>query len=363
MKKSIQDINFRILFILIFTTTNLFGQEYRSWGKLKAGEYKVGFRTLKFYDSTRNYKLGETETFRPLLVHLWYPATGTDKTARMPYKSYLILEKKRENLNEDNPEILMGRLDVTIDEVLSASTASISNAQPAKGKFPLIIYAPSFGKSSIQNNIASEYLASHGYIVASVASAGENSATMTSDEKGILAQVLDIEYLVDQLKTYEGINFASIGSFGFSWGGLANIIHQMRNDYVKAVASWDGSIEHQGYEIVKNMKDFKPEKLKVPFVFFSNKNVDRTDFPFYKSVSFNKKYLYRLKQLEHPEFTSYWTFFSNAKVNASPYNLESYKNVCEYTLQFFDVYLKGKVSAEAKLKNVDSEFITSIKVD
>ena len=134
----------------------------------------------------------------------------------------------------------------------------------------------------------------------------------------------------------------------------------MRNDYVKAVASWDGSIEYHGYKIAKNMKDFKTDKLKVPYIFFSNKNEDYTEFPFYKSVSSNKKYLYRLKKLEHAEFTSYWTNFSSAKANASSYNLESYKIVCEYTLVFFDTYLKDKKSM---LKKLNTELITILNTN
>ena len=257
---------------------------------------------------------------------------------------------------------LMGNLNITVNEVLSSPTASLSNAKPTKGKFPLIIYAPSFGKSSIQNNIGCEYLASHGYIVASVASAGENSQLMTTDEIGVMAQVQDIEFLI-KYKLTNNIDSSKIGTFGYSWGGFSNIIHQMRNDYVKAVASWDGSIEYHGYEIAKNMKSFKSDKLKIPYIFFSNKNEDYTEFPFYKSVSSNKRYLYRLKKLEHAEFTSYWTNFSNAKANASLYDLESYKNVCEYTLIFFDIYLKDKKSMLIKLKNLNTELINTVNVN
>ena len=373
--KSIRLVTILILFFGISTT--ILGQDYPSWGKLEGGKYKVGFRTIKTYDSTRTYKPEEGLRHRPMLIHLWYPTSSSSKDY-MKYKSYIMLETQRENFTNNNFEDycnkimqayinygkkLMGNLDVTSNEVLSSPTASLSNAEPTMGKFPLIIYAPSFGKSSIQNNIACEYLASHGYVVASVASAGENSQVMTTDEIGVMAQVQDIEFLINYLKIADNIDPLKIGTFGYSWGGFSNIIHQMRNDYVKAVASWDGSIEYHGNGIAKNMKDFKSDKLKVPYIFFSNKNEDYTEFPFYKSVSNNKKYLYRLKKLEHAEFTSYWTNFSNAKANASSYDLESYKNVCEYTLVFFDSYLKDKKSMVKKLKNLNTELITILNTN
>ena len=366
-----------VLILLFGISTTILGQDYPSWGNLEGGNHKVGFRTIETYDSTRTYKPDQGLRYRPLLIHLWYPTSSSSKDY-MKYKSYIMLETQRETFSNNNFEDysnqmmqgyidygkkLMGNLDVNSNEVLSSPTASIRNAEPTMGKFPLIIYAPSFGKSSIQNNIGCEYLASHGYIVASVASAGENSQAMTTDEIGVMAQVLDIEFLINFLKVTDNIDSTKIGTFGYSWGGLSNIIHQMRNDYVKAVASWDGSIEYHGYEIAKNMKDFKSDKLKVPYIFFSSKNEDYTKFPFYKSVSNNHKYLYRFKKLEHAEFTSYWTNFSNTKANASLYDLESYKNVCEYTLVFFDIYLKDKKSMEGKLKNVNTELISILNIN
>ncbi len=377
MTKMISKRLVTVLIMLFGISTTMLGQDYQSWGNLEGGKHKVGFRTIETYDSTRTYKPDEGLRYRPLLIHLWYPTSSSNKDY-MKYKSYIMLETQRETFSNNNFEDycnqmmqgyidygkkLMGNLDVNINEVLSSPTASIRNAEPTMGKFPLIIYAPSFGKSSIQNNIECEYLASHGYIVASVASAGENSQAMTTDEIGVMAQVLDIEFLINFLKVTDNIDPTKIGTFGYSWGGLSNIIHQMRNDYVKAVASWDGSIEYHGYEIAKNMKDFNTDKLKVPYIFFSSKDQDYTKFPFYRSVSNNQKYLYRFKKLEHAEFTSYWTNFSNAKANASSYELESYKNVCEYTLVFFDSYLKDKKSMEEKLKNVNTELITILNID
>lgn len=354
-------------------------QPYPSWGQLKAGKYKVGFRTVQAYDSSRTYTIGEYERFRPMLIHLWYPATTGSSDALMTYKEYLILERQRENFGETNPAVLdnyciqtaygyidfgkkfMPGLDITVEEVLSSNTAALLQAIPSTETFPLIVYAPSFGKSSIQNNIVCEYLASHGYIVTSVASSGETSSTMTSDDKGIRAQVLDMEFVIKYLTKNEALNFSTLGTFGFSWGGFSNVLHQMRNNDVKAIASWDGSIEYQGYEIAKTVRDFKPERMNVPYIFFSSKNTDMTDFPFYKSLSNKKKYLYRMNPLAHAEFASYWTIFANVKPNTTSYNLESYKLVCEYTRLFFDIYLKGKTSLEEKLKTSNSDLMTIVQ--
>lgn len=370
-----------VMILLYSHPKNSFGQGFPSWGNLKSGNFDVGFKTFQAYDSTRKYKPEQGITFRPLLIHLWYPTERSGTKERMTYKSYVGLETQRENFKKNKVEFIdnyckqqmygyidlgksiMGRLTVSIDEVLASQTASTYNANQMKGKFPLIIYMPSFGKSSIQNNIVCEYLSSYGYIIASVASAGENSQLMTSDEKGVMAQVIDVEFLVNYLKTKEQLKFTNIGTFGYSWGGFSNVIHQMRNDYVKAVASWDGSIEYQGYEIAQKMTDFNPNKMSVPYIFFANKNEDWTQFPFFKSIPKDKKSLYRCPQFEHAEFTSYWTTFANSKINSSPYNLESYQLICEQTLLFFDKNLKGKKKRPEKQSSIEVKYLKKLTMD
>jgi len=180
------------------------------------------------------------------------------------------------------------------------------------------------------------------------------------DSIGVMAQVQDIEFLINYVKNTENIDASKIGTFGYSWGSVATIIHQMRNNDVKAVASWDGSIEYHGNGIAKNMKDFNVDKLNVPYIFFSSKDDGYTEFPFYTSLTSTNTYLYRLIKLEHAEFTSYWTTFSTAKANASTYDLKSYQTVCAYTLAFFDIYLKDKKSLLDTFKNVNPELLTIV---
>jgi dienelactone hydrolase len=370
------------IFLLQFSYLNLaIGQDYPSWGNLKSGNFNVGFRTIQTYDSTRNYKPEQGIHYRPLLIHLWYPTEKTIDNERITFKTYIALETQREKFKEEKTAFIenyckqqmygyidvgkgiMGGLNVSIDEVLASKTASIADAKLQKGKFPLIIYAPSFGKSSIQNNVVCEYLASYGYIIASVASAGENSQVMTSDEKGVISQVIDLEFLVNYLKTQEHLKFSKIGSLGYSWGGFSGIIHQMRNKYVNAVASWDGSHEYHGYEIAQNMKGFKPTKMTVPYLFFANKNEEWTQFPFFKSIPSHEKYLYRCPQFEHSEFTSYWTTFANARAYSTPYSLESYILLCEKTLLFFDNNLKRLKNRSKNTMNSESKFLIKLSVD
>ncbi len=368
------------LTMLVAYCLSTLAQDHPSWVGLVAGKYKAGFQTVKAYDSTRSYQPRVGIAYRPLLIHIWYPASTSTGPGPMTYQELVSLETQRENVAASAADAeqycnqtmngyveygkkLMGNLHATPGEVLQSLTASLVGAVPARGKFPLLVYAPSFGKSAIQNHIACEYFASHGYIVASVASAGDTSQVMTSDEKGVMAQVKDMEFLVRFMKKRNNADFLGIGTFGFSWGGFSGIIHQMRNEYVGAVASWDGSIEYQGYEIARRMPDFDPRRAKAAYVCFSNRNEEMTEFPFYKSVPSNRKSLYRLKKLEHAEFVSYWTFFANTKPDASAYDTSSYQLLCTYTRHFFDQYLKGQKKSIALPRDADPELITRLQID
>ena len=340
--------------------------------QLNYGPYQVGFRIEQQYDSTRIYQPSKGITYRPLSIHIWYPAKKASTDNLMLYGTYIGLETQREVFAiTDSTQVVtyctnvvggyrqyaltfMKNLTVSIDDILHAPTKAIYKATPVNRRFPVIVYAPSLSKSANQNHIACEYLASHGYIIISVASAGEQSQTMTKDTAGIMAQVRDLEYITAQAQQLPNVDTSKIGTFGFSWGGMANVIYQMRNPNVKALACWDGSTEYQDYDLIKTVSDFNPDKLTVPYLYFSNQNEDWSTFPFFRSLAITTKHLYRLKKLEHAEFTAYWPFYASIKPTTS-YQTDSYSALCHYTLAFFDAYLKDSKKAKRVLQNSSEE--------
>lgn len=336
--------------------------------QLKYGHYQVGFKIDNQYDSTRIYQPEKGIKYRPMSIHIWYPAQKKSTDHPMLYSTYLQLETQRELLAlTDSNQVaaycrnvvsgyrqyamtFMKNLTVSVDGILHAPTKAIYKATPINKQFPVIVYAPSLGKSANQNHIACEYLASYGYIIISVASAGQQTQTMTKDTAGIMAQVRDLEYITTRAQQLSNADTSKIGTFGFSWGGMANVIFQMRNTNVKALACWDGSTEYQDYDLLKTVSDFNPSKLTVPYLYFSNQNEDWSTFPFYRSLA-TTKHLYRLKKLEHAEFTAYWPFYAFIKPTTSSYQTDSYSALCYYTLAFFDTYLKNSKKAKHVLLN------------
>ena len=270
-------INHLIVYFFIASNASCYAMD------VEKGPYDVGFNAYKTYDVSRAYIMYNATLARPLLIHFWYPADENTNKETYYFRNYIDLISIREDFNKSASEINAHSfnfvnayagfakqrfgLDTTIttQQILDCPVVAnygIPMAKP-KEKFPLILYAPSNSKSSVQNHVICEYLASHGYLVLSVGSAGENSLNRENQEKSILAQVEDMEYLLAYFEDSLKIDYSSLGLMDFSSGGPANAIFQMKHKKVKAVFSMDGSQEYGYYSTLFKMEDFHLEKTNV----------------------------------------------------------------------------------------------------
>ena len=173
--------------------------------KLEEDKYNVGFRYYKESDTTRFYIYNQDTIFRPMLIHFWYPSKEVSEKDRMNYKQYIDLISIREDflktkdkIDRDSYNFLNAYaqfaqktygigVNINTQQILESPVKASLNLPIEKGEFPLIIYAPSNSKSPIQNHIICEYLASQGFYVVSVASAGPNSIDRKEFDKSVLA--------------------------------------------------------------------------------------------------------------------------------------------------------------------------------
>jgi len=326
----------------------------------KSENYSVGFKYFTSIDKNRIYIIDEDTVNRPMLIHFWYPCKTKSNQNYMSFKEYIDLIAIRENFKKEQQEITNASegfvnaylsfskrkfgIDtmITTSDVLNSFVNAIHNAKPVKGKFPLIIYAPSNSKSSVQNHIMCEYLASRGYYVISVGSAGSETLKRKDEIKATLAQVDDIEFLVDFVNDSLKINISNIGLLGYSSGSLATVIYQMKNPDVKAVVSLDGAQEYSSYLNLCKIDDFDLNKADIPYLVFANNYKDFSVYPYYSSISSANKYMYKMPFLDHNGFISYWKQFDMCSRENSPNKLsESYDILCKQVNLFFDATLKS----------------------
>lgn len=353
---------------------------------IENGPYQVSFNSYKVYDHSRTYFLGKDSISRPLLIHFWYPTNEKGQSHVLDFKHYIDLIAQREDFGKSMSEIddnsfyyVKGYADYAksnfcLDTGIAARQI-LDAPVSAKGKlpihlndpaFPLIIYAPSNGKVSVQNHLICEYLASHGFMILSVASAGPVSINREDIEESTLAQVKDMEYILDYLVDSLHIQYSNLGLFGFSTGGNAITLFQMRNKHVKALLSLDGSHEYSYYMKLYKMEDFDLGKMDVPYLSIVNKYEDYSIYPYYNSITSSEKYIFRMPYLDHFGFISYWRFFESVSSDSNLSNLSlSYDYMCECTMGFFTKYLKSEPSLfETKLlRGPDNEYIQPISPD
>ena len=347
--------------------------------------YNVGFQYYKTIDTTRQYVMNSDTTFRPLLIHYWYPSKREISASRLTFKNYIDLIAIREDYNKPIKEVnaqsngfinaYLGfakqhyNIDTstTTQNVLDYPVKAIQDAPMIGKSFPLIIYAPSNSKSSAQNFIICETLASNGFNVISVGSAGTMTLKRFEEKSSTEAQVLDMEFILKYFKDSLDIQHSGLGLFGFSSGCIATALYQMRNNEVNAIFSLDGGNEYFSYINLFGLKDFNLNNANIPYCLLRNNIEDISIYPYYNSIVSTEKFLFEMPYLDHNGFVSYWKSFdlgsSNKTINPIT---KSYDIMSETVMKFFTAYLKPSNKLNIKNKTFqiyENEYILKDTTD
>lgn len=355
--------------------------------KQKPGVYGVGLRVIRQYDDTRIYKSRtgsgdkavELEGKRPVQTLVWYPARQA--SAIMTNADYLRISRTEENFGLAPDEVerranawVAARSahmpgDSVQQELRQAMWAQL-DAAPAPGRYPLVIYAPGFGSSAVENADLCEYLASQGYVVMSSASMGGRSRSMTQDIDGIEAQAADIRFLIGFAHNLPQADPARIAVIGFSWGGLSNVVAAARDERIRAVVSLEGAFRYASNFVDGSAvaaKNVSPARVAVPLLYVAAGpksiealNADQTDtrFSFMNGMTGSDVYVATMRPMQHMDFGSQLLRFS-APDKANEYTREevltAYGWTVRYVQAFLDAYLKGSAEARTFLQRPPAE--------
>jgi hypothetical protein len=346
------------------------------------GKYAVGLKVVDQYDFSRTYrpkidaegKPTVGERARPLQTLVWYPA---EKSGRTPmtvgdYRELLATETSfdKPNQSPDWKQWVDG-----MEPTLGNSLWAVRDAKAVAGKFPVVIYAPSFSSMAWENADLCEYLASHGYVVVASPDMGATSRGMTPDLMGIDAQARDISFLIGYAQTLPNTDMSEIAVAGFSWGGISNLFAAARDNRIDALVALDGSMRYSP-GLVKDSGYVHPEEMTVPLLFFTQGEISLED----QAKDFTSK------GGEGPNVLNAWThgdlitvddmalvhtehssmFQRNEQVwkRYASYHKGDYSRAdgmvgygwaARYTLAFLDAYLKHDDAAMAFLKKTPAE--------
>ena len=363
--------------LVFFQAYILFGQTSLEEIGLNHGSYAVGFKHYTAIDSTRTYQIKNDFNnhygYRPIPISMWYPATIEAKREKgLTVLDYLKILKEEEEWENLPDHFLLDWFPYLWNTPqnqahLSENANAVFNAGLLDGKFPVVVYAPSYQASSIENFALCEQLASHGFVVISSPSRGTNSRELEGGTtKDMETQAQDLAFLLGEIGKYKNVDPERIALMGFSFGGLSSAITVMKNKNIRAMVSLDGT-ERYNYGVLEGSPYFDLDRFTIPYVHFAQKDIpdevlQRDNIPeglnykfqLFDSLTNSNAYRYKFHDLTHAHFSSYGVLFANRDVQQDKSDakiMASYRLLCQHVLQFLNASLKNQGSAKIFLGN------------
>jgi pimeloyl-ACP methyl ester carboxylesterase len=249
------------------------------------------------------------------------------------------------------------------------------DAPIADGRFPVVIYAPSFSSSSWENADLCEYLASYGYVVIASPDMGATTRAMTLDVAGANTQARDISFLIGYAQTLANTDMSKIAVAGFSWGGISELFAAAHDPRVKALVALDGSMRYFA-GITKQAGYVHPDEMTIPLLYFTQGEIsleniernhsspDQTGPNPLNAWTHGDLITVHDLALTHIEHSSMFqreedTWKHYSEVQKADYTREDgitgYAWIARYTLHYLDAYLKHDTAAHAWLTNTPAE--------
>jgi dienelactone hydrolase len=365
-------------FIIVVVLNPGFADTSAAWGKLTPGPNAVGFQVMFRTDPSRPYKpkrdyLGNLlpgDRSRPIQISIWYPASASGNTGQMSFQDYIDLTASEENgatpsdqqkqaaFQSYKNRIASQATDNAVRTALATKTMAVRDAKPLTTRVPLVLIAPSTGLSSpVGNAILAEYLASHGYVVASSPAIGLNERQLSFNALGSITQMQDLQFIISNVRSFPSVDPDKLAIIGFSFGGLAGSLMTMHNGDVDAFVSLETAAANKfGYSILFQNPIYRPRQLRVPVLHFTAQETNEsTDDSFLRTIKYAPLTTIKIKGMTPPDFSSLSMITPLVAVpaatqgEAAPDKRVGYETICRYTAQFLNAKVKKDPEADAFL--------------
>jgi dienelactone hydrolase len=239
-----------------------------------------------------------------ITLNAWYPAAQPGAALSLGF----IAGTAREET-----EAFLERTGVsrrTVDSLFASPLYSTLATLRAQGRFPLVLIAHGNGQDAMDQAILSEYVASHGFVVASIQSPMRKAPMQREDQVGEFAE-RQASALAEVLR-FAAANLPAdttrIGIIGHSFGARAALLLAMRDHRVSAIVSLDGGIgTATATESFRQAPSFRPEATIPPLLHF-HEELDAfmaPDFTLLRSLEQSALALEPTRGMRHVHFTIY----------------------------------------------------------
>jgi dienelactone hydrolase len=324
------------------------------WGRLPSGPFTPGFRLIESSDPSRSFPAdaGENTTPRPMRIYVWYPAN------RSAQPGLRLDDYVRMAIEDFRPAILPVPLARGVDAgnrkaFLDSPTAAVRDAEAGPGKFPLLVLGQGlFYESPLSHFVLCEFLASHGYVVATSPLLGTRYRLVNINVEDVETEVRDMEFVLATVRTLPFADPGKLGVIGYDLGGMAGLIMAMRNPEVDSFLSLDsGILDKHDSGLPGSHPQYREERFRIPWMHLTQARSirpekDRRTAPsLFERKAFGESYLVHVPTANHGWFSSYAAMGITTAVpgywGPSPSDPKPlYEEICRMSLAFFDACLK-----------------------
>jgi dienelactone hydrolase len=356
----------KTLSLVLALTVAAAGLHAQSAGALPTGRWPVGFTHLPAADTSRPLPSGRP---RPLDIGVWYPARAA-ATPHLTYRSYFLLTPPlQDSLPAD--EAARRELDgfagflashgaspAAVAAWLDAPMLATLDPPAAPGTFPLVLIAQGNGQSLHDQSPLCEYLASHGYVVATAPSPMRISGPL-ADEHAMGAraseQAQDLAFVLARAARRSDVDAGRVGLVGHSFGARAALLLGMREPRAAALVSLDGGIgTATGRSGLEHEPSFHPAALRAPVLHFYER-LDpfmAPEFGLLRSLTMSDRWLVEVPAMHHHHFASLGAVSVTQPalapaLGATDETARAYLAVAGATLEFLDRFLGRRPGAPA----------------
>jgi pimeloyl-ACP methyl ester carboxylesterase len=371
MKQIIPTLAF-LLFVLPFPVP-AHADESPLWGDLRPGSRDVGFRLIEGHDPTRAIRVkGAVPEIRPrpVRVYVWYPASSSADDKPMLFGRYAALadgdiwpegmsSDAHQRMNFSRRPLARSLPPDRFDALLKQPVRASEDARPAEGRFPLIVVGQGlYYESPVTQAVLCEFLASHGFVVATSPLVGTHSPLVKIDVTDLETHVRDLEFVIAQARELPFVSQEKLGLLGFDMGGMSCLILAMRNPDVDAFASMETAILFPDLDIPTASPHHDATLLQAPWLHVLRRGLASArgeDIPsLFDTAVHSDRYLLLLEGLGHADFTSYALVEDRKPVMGywGPQRGEEkrhYEAVCLYISRFFVAYLSEDAESRSFL--------------
>ena len=333
------------LLLALLLTTGCASTQPSLWNGLEPGRSEAGLRTVSL-----------TSPPHLLQVSMWYPAVGGG--SRLTYGDLFLLtlteltatspdRRETELAVAEYVDLMVGN-GVPRDaatELMAQRMYARLDARAEEGRHPLVMITQGNGHAAVHQSVLAEYLASHGYVVATIPSITRLTGPLRSEDdlqEKVSAEASNLQRVFAALTTLGTVDRSRVAVIGHSLGARSALLFAERQP-VAAIVSLDGGIgTSRGVETMPRARRDLPPILHL---YEERDERMKPDFTFLRSLPTRDLRLEKLESLQHIHFSSMG--FAAARfpeiataTRAGEGVREDVRAVAEKVRQFLDEMLK-----------------------